>query len=149
MSSDAATPSFDWSRMSFATRVASVGAVVLLVSVFLEWVHVSAGPFSSGASGWSAFSLGKLAALAALVALVALGLEIFRPDVTLPFPTPLILVVCGAVGLFCSIYHVLFLPGGDVPDGIGVDVGRSFGVFLAVIAAAALTYGGWRRMQEG
>lgn len=149
MSSDAASPSFDWSRLSFGTRVAGIGAVVLLISVFLSWVKVSVGPASSGVSGWSAFSLAKLAFVAAVIALVVIVLENVRPDIVLPVAPPLILVACGAVGLFCSVWHVLFVPSaGAFAEAVGVSVGRSFGVFIAALAAGALTYGGWRRMQE-
>ena len=112
-------------------------------------MKVSVGPASSGVSGWSAFSLAKLAFLAAVIALVVIVLENVRPDIVLPVAPPLILVACGAVGLFCSVGHVLFVPSaGAFAEAVGVSVGRSFGVFIAALAAGALTYGGWRRMQE-
>ncbi len=149
MSSGAPSPSFDWSRLSFGTRVAGMGALVLLVSVFLSWVKVSVGPASSGASGWSSFSLAKLAFLAALIALVVIVLENVRPDIALPVAPSLILVACGGVGLFCSVWHILFVPSaGTFAEAVGVTVGRAFGVFVAALAAGALTYGGWRRMHE-
>ena len=56
MSPDAATPSFDWSKISLATRIAGGGAVVLLIASFLSWRHVSAGPLSASQSGWSAYT---------------------------------------------------------------------------------------------
>jgi hypothetical protein len=149
MSSDAASPSFDWSRISVGTRIAGIGALVLLLAVFMSWVHVSVGPASSGVSGWSAFSLGKLAFLAAAVALAVLVLEQVRPDVALPVAPSLILTVCGGVGLFCAVWHILFVPdAGAFAEAVGVSVGRSLGVFVAALAAGALTYGGWRRMHE-
>lgn len=149
MGSGAASPSFDWSRLSLATRIAGLGAVVLLVSVFLSWVKVSVGPVSHGARGWDAFSLAKLAFVAAVVALAVIVLENVRPDIVLPVAPSLILVACGAVGLVCAVWHILFVPSaGAFAEAVGVTVGRAFGVFVAAFGAAALTYGGWRRMQE-
>ncbi len=145
MSSNAATPSFDWSKISTSTRIAGGGAIVLLISVFLSWIHASAGPITVSQSGWGAFNLGKLAALAALIAIVVIVLEQVRPDITLPVPPSLALLGCGAIGLFCALWHILFVPNAGVS---GIDVGRGFGVFLAFIAAGVLTYGGWRRMNE-
>jgi hypothetical protein len=37
---------------------------------------------------------------------------------------------------------------GDLGDLAGVDVGREIGVFLGLIAAAGIAYGGYEAMQE-
>jgi hypothetical protein len=145
MSSDAATPSFDWSKISLATRIAGAGAIVLLIASFMAWVHVSAGPLSASQSGWSAYTLGKLAALAALVAIVVIVLEQVRPDVTLPVHPALALTACGGIGVFCALWRIIFVPNSGVS---GIDIGPSYGVFIALIGAGALAYGGYRRMQE-
>jgi len=145
MSSNAATPSFDWSKVSTSTKIAGGGAILLLISAFMSWVHVSAGPISASQSGWSAYSLGKLAALAGLVAIAVLVIEHARPDVALPVAPALALVVCGAIGLFCAVWRIIFVPDSGVS---GIDVGPSYGVFVALVAAGVLTYGGWRRMNE-
>ena len=146
MSSNAANPSFDWSKISLSTRIAGGGAIVLLLSTFLAWVHASAGPISVSQSGWSAYTLGKLAALAAIVAIGVIVIENVRPSVTLPVHPALALVGCGAIGIFCALWRIIFVPNSGVS---GIDVGPSYGVFVALIAAAALAYGGWRRMSEG
>ena len=133
-----------------STRIAATGASVLLLAVFLSWVTVHVAETSRGVRGWDAFSLAKIAFLAALVALVVLVLENRRPDVALPVPPAQILVACGAVGLFCTGWHIPFVPSaGEFAAAVGVSVGRAFGVFVAAAGAGALTYGGWRRMQEG
>jgi hypothetical protein len=145
MSSDAASPSFDWSKISLSTRIAGAGAIVLLLSTFMSWVHVSAGPISASQSGWSADTLGKLAALAAIVAIAVLVIEQVRPDVTLPVHPALALVGCGAVGIFCALWRIIFVPDSGLS---GIDIGPSYGVFVALVAAGVLAYGGWRRMSE-
>ena len=149
MGSNAASSSLDWSRLSPGTRIAAVGALLIVPAVFMPWVEVSIGATSEGARGWDAFRLAQLAFVAALVALVVLVLEQTRPDVTLSVPAPVILTACGAIALAGAIWHLVFLPGTDAAArGLPIEVGRAYGVFVAVAAAAALTYGGWRRLQE-
>ena len=36
----------------------------------------------------------------------------------------------------------------DIPVGLRLDVSRKIGVFLGLIAAVGIAYGGWRAMQE-
>ena len=145
MSSNAASPSFDWSKISLGTRIAGGGAIVLLIASFMTWRHATVGPISVSQSGWSAYTLGKLAALMALLAISVLVLEIFRSDINLPVAPSLALTGLGAIGVFCALWRIAFV--GD-PDVSGVDVSPSFGVFLALAGAIALLYGGYRRMQE-
>ena len=114
MSSNAATPSFDWSKVSTSTKIAGGGAILLLISAFMSWVTCPAAPISASQSGWSAYSLGKLAALAGLVAIAVLVIEHARPDVALPVAPALALVVCGAIGLFCAVWRIIFVPDSGV-----------------------------------
>jgi hypothetical protein len=147
--SNAASSSLDWSRLSPGTRIAAVGALLLVPAVFMPWVQVSIGATSEGVRGWDAFRLAQLAFVAARVALLVLVLEQTRPDVTLPAPASVILTACGAIALAGGAWHLLFLPGTDAAGrGLPVEVGRAYGVFVAAAAAAALTYGGWRRRRE-
>ena len=45
------------------------------------------------------------------------------------------------------LYRIIDIPvDGDVPDE--VDLSRKIGVFVALIGAAAVAYGGWRRNTE-
>ncbi len=148
MSSDAVNPSASWAGMSTATKICAVSSVVLLVSCFLSWVKVSAGPVSASGSGWEAYSLGKLVALAALISIVVIVLEQVKPDVTLPVPATLVLLGAGALSLLIAAFRIVLQPDGGF-GGLGVDVGPAFGVFVAAIAAAGLVYGAWRRMSEG
>ena len=142
-----AVSSFDWSRISLGTRIAGTGAIVLLLAVFTPWVSV--GPEANAVTGWSAFWLAKLAFLAAAVAIAVLVLEQVAPQVELPLDATRILLVCGGVGLFCTLWHLVFVPSaGTFAETVGVHVGRAFGVFLAAAAAGALTYGAWRRERE-
>jgi len=148
MSTSPTRQTFDWSKLSLGTKIAAVSAIVLLISTFLTWITASFKGAGIGISAGSATGLGtglgKLAALAAVVAIVVLAIEIFSPQTTLPAAPALILLACGALAFLCALYHVVFYPDGK---GI-VSFGPGFGVFISLIAAAGLAYGGYRRMSE-
>lgn len=150
MSSASPSPADAFGKASQGTQLAAGGALVLLIAVFLPWVSVKVEGFgSSSGSGWEAYSLGKLAALCALVVLAAIAIELFSPQTTLPVPPVLIALGAAGLGVLCVLYHVLFL-GSDAGaiEGLGVDVGRSWGMFLALIAAGVSAYGAFRRLSE-
>lgn len=137
-------------KASSGTKLAGGGALALLIAVFLPWVSISVKGFGgSSLSGWEAYGLGKLAALCAIVVLAALAIELFAPQTTLPFPPTLIALGAAGLGVLCVLYHVLFL-GSDASgvEGLGVDVGRSWGMFVALIAAGTTAYGAFRRLSE-
>lgn len=139
-----------FSKATRGTKIAGGGAIVLLIAVFLPWVSISVeGLGGSSGSGWSAYGLAKLAALCALVILAVIGIELFAPQVTLPFPGTLVVLGAAALAVLCVVYHLLFL-GSDAGDieGLGIDVGRAWGMFVALIAAGVTAYGAFTRLSE-
>jgi hypothetical protein len=132
--------SFDPASVSRATWIAAGGALVLFISVFLSWYGASAAGFSVSASGWDAVDLAKLVALLALIALAAIVIELFVPTVTLPVPASLIVIGCGGLAFLCVLLKILDKPAS------GLDL--KYGIFVALIAAAATTYGGYAKMNE-
>jgi hypothetical protein len=128
--------SFDPASVSRATWIAAGGAFVLFISVFFSWYGV--GPL--GFSGWDLVDLAKLVALLALIALAAIVIELFVPTVTLPVPASLIVIGCGGLAFLCVLLKMFDKPGGGL--------GLKYGIFVALIAAAATTYGGYAKMNE-
>jgi hypothetical protein len=57
-----------------------------------------------------------------------------------------VLLAAGALAVLLVLYRIVDIPGGDVPDD--VDLSRKVGVFIALIGAAAVAYGGWRTNAE-
>jgi hypothetical protein len=55
------------------------------------------------------------------------------------FPLSTVVTVAGALSTLLVLYRILDPPA---------DADRKFGVFLGLILAAVLTYGGWLAMQE-
>ena len=65
--------------------------------------------------------------------------ELFVPTVTLPLPASLIVLGCGG--------HLASLHADQVP-GQAERRDLEYGIFVALIAAAVATYGGYAKMHE-
>ena len=144
----------DSSKLGVGEIVAGISGLALFIFMFLPWYGVdSVGGFEVGgvdASAWEAFSFIDI--LLFLVAVVVVGLVIVQmaestPD--LPAPPAQIIMIAGVVALVLIIFRLLFTPDLDSSAiDIEVDLGRKIGVFLGLIAAAGITYGGWRATRE-
>ena len=131
---------FDASSVKRSTWIAGGGAVVLLISTFFSWWKVSALGFSVNASGWDTGALGKLVFFVALIAIALIVVDYMKVDISqLPIPVSLAVLGCGALSLLLVIIRYI-----DTPDGVS----RAWGIYVAIIAAAVLTYGGWLMRQE-
>ena len=143
----------DVDRLSTGEKIAGAAAVLLFVFMFFDWfsVDVSGGEglfsVSYGGSAWDAFEwidLFLLLTVIVAVAVVVIRLSdaLFEPPVSLNA----LAAIFGAISVLLILYRIIDPPGpGDVP---GVDVGPAVGAFLGLIAAAGITYGGYRAMQE-
>jgi hypothetical protein len=141
----------DTSRLSLGDQIAAVSGVVLLIALFLPWygVDVNLGGIASGsadASAWEA--LGFIDILLFLVAVVAIGVPVAKAAGSLPddVPGPLLVLAAGALAVLLILFRIIDLPTPDL--GGGVDFSRKFGIFLGLIAAIGVAYGGWRANEE-
>jgi hypothetical protein len=159
----AASPtSFDTTRIRFGDMVAGVAGAVLLISLFLNWYSVSAKvdiagisrEQSEGFSAWTAF--GFIDIILFLIAAIAIAMAVLRAMNVmprLPISPGLIVLALGVLALALVIFRLLSLPsGGEVSEidqpGLEIDYGRSFGIFIGLIAAAAVAVGGWLTWSE-
>jgi hypothetical protein len=124
--------SFDPATVPTSRWLAGGGALVLLISLFLDWF--GAGGYSE--TGWDALDGDKLVGLFALVALVLVGLELFGATISLPVEPALVVLGCGALSLLIIVLRFIDLSG------------FKYGIFVAFLAAAALTVGGWLEQQD-
>jgi len=136
----------DTSRLTTGDMIAGVGGIVLLISLFLPWYGASAGGFSVDGSGWEV--LGFIDILLFLIAVATIAIVAARATARLPdeIPAAVVLLAGGALAVLLVLYRIIDIPGGDVPDG--VDFSRKIGIFIALISAAAVAYGGWRTNAE-
>jgi len=139
----------DTSRLTPADMIAGVGGIVLLISLFLPWYGASAEgvDLSVTVSAWESLSLIDiilfLCAVAAIAVVAARAAAALPPDI----PAGVVLLAAGALALLLCLFRLIAIPdSGDVPDS--VDLSREIGVFLAVLASAAVAYAGWRANAE-
>jgi hypothetical protein len=156
VASPAAGVDFDRDRLSTGELIAGIAGLVLLIDLWFKWygVNVSAGGalqnFQIGVSANAWQSFGVIDIILFLVALIAIGVAVLRgldrlPD--MPYPPASLLTVAGGIAFLLIVYRTIDTPV-DTHGVNGIDVSRKFGLWLGLLSAAAITYGGWRAMQE-
>ena len=141
----------DTSKLTLGDQIAAASGFALIIALFLPWygIDVSIGPVSASesASAWEA--LGFIDILLFLIGLVAIGVPAAKAAGALPddLPGPLLVLSAGGLGVLLVLFRLIDLP---TPNdlGTGIDFSRKFGLFLGVIAAGGITYGGWRANEE-
>jgi hypothetical protein len=144
----------DADRLSTGEKIAGVSAVLLFIFMFFDWFTVnisdSQGLFSVSAGGnaWDVFSWIDLLMLLTVVVAVAVAvIRLSDAIVEPPFSINAAVAILGGLSVLFILYRIIDPPidTGDLP---GVDVSRAIGVYLGLLAAAGITYGGYRAMQE-
>jgi hypothetical protein len=134
--------------------IAAVSAVALFVIMFLfSWFNIEAFGESEGFNAWQSFDIIDFVLLLTIIAAIAAAaLSANAQTVNGPVALSAIVTGLGVLSLVLILFRILSPPdfsfGGFGVEDAGGDVGRSFGVFLGLIATGALTYGGWIAMQE-
>jgi hypothetical protein len=113
-------------RINAGGLVAAVGAILLLVSLFLDW-------FDPGLTAWDAFEIVDL--LLALIALAAIAAAASSLDARLPLEDRLLLPLGGAATLL--VVHALI---DHPPAAAGLDPVE--GAWLALAGSLLLLIGG-------
>ena len=115
----------DTSRMGQGEMIAAVGGAALIISLFLPWFGDVNG--WEGQSSTDIYML--ITGVVAIAAAVGIGYEF--PGVTANGATALL----GAVATILLLWLIIF----DFPEGAD----RGAGIIIALIAAAAIAYGGY------
>jgi hypothetical protein len=92
--------------------------------------------------------MGFIDILLFLIAIAVIAVVAARATGQLPaeVPAAVVLLGLGALAVLLVLYRIIDIPAEDVPDQ--VDLGRKVGVFVALIGAVAVAYGGWRTNTE-
>ncbi len=124
------------SSMGQGQKIAAAGGVGLFIFLFLPWF----GSGDTGVSGWEGQSSTDVFMLITAVVAVAgawLAGGFPVPGVSWGGATALL----GAVATILLVWLIVF----DFPDGVD----RGLGIILSLVAAAAITYGGWTSAGRG
>ncbi len=144
-------------RLSTGEKVSAVSAILLFIFMFFDWfgAKVSGVPGFSGSieggggSAWDALDVIPLFLMLAIV--VALAVAVIRlTDADLEPPVSMNAIVAGLGGLavLLILYRIVDPPGSDAIAGVSVDITLKLGIFLSLIAAAGIAYGGYSAMRE-
>ena len=132
-------------------KIAGASGVALILIMFIfDWFSVSAaggiGP-SFGGNAWDTMELIRWLLLLTGIAGITLAvMAVSQSEVNLPVAASAIATGLGILAVIFIVIRIISPPDGGLGDLI--DVGRSIGVFLGLIAAAGVAVGGWMAMQE-
>lgn len=147
----------DLSKLSTGDKLIAGSTIGLFIFSFLPWFTVDIdGPFGGGdLSGWDVgFLWGRFPLFLAVLMSAYVGIKAFSPDTKLPtLPVAWGQALLG-VGVLCAFLVILKLLigedfGVDGLEASGIEVKRSYGLFLSVLATVGLAIGGFFKMQEG
>lgn len=144
-------------KLSTGEKVSAVSAILLFIFMFFDWfgVEISGVPgFSgdvsgSGGSAWDALDVIPIFLMLAIV--VAIGVAVIRltdADIEPPVSMNAIVAALGGLAVLLILYRILFPPDFDSFGGVSVDATLKFGIFLGLLAAAGIAYGGYSAMRE-
>lgn len=142
----------DLSKISKGGQIFAGAAILFLIASFLPWYSLEYGGFegigavSDSANAWGdiGFLWGSLWALLLLGAAVLLILPAF--GVAAP---KLPAVAYLAVAALATVFTILkLLIGEDDAPELGITIDASFGLYLAIIAAAVATFGAFTMFKE-
>lgn len=136
----------DLSKLSTADKVILATGILLIIATFLEWFSFDAGAFGSvSESGLDYFFTGVVPMLIAIVLIGYVVVTKILEGVNLPdLPWPL--VVLGLGGLAALLVILRLIIGGDDDGTDALD--RSYGLFIATVAALGLAGGAFLKFQE-
>jgi hypothetical protein len=143
-----------WGALHPEQRLAALAALALWVTLLLPWYHKDVTESSHGrlqAVGHNVTGFGAFSFVEAAVLLVSVGVlaMLFARGEGRPFHLPggdgLVVALAGGWVALLVFYRMLDTPSlSQRGASVVTDVGVQWGIFLALIAAAALAYAGWR-----
>jgi hypothetical protein len=140
----------DLSKLTTGDKVVAGSALAYFIFMFFPWFSFDAGELTGGivigGQDFNGFDVGFLwgvfPLILALLMVAVIAVKAFSPDTDLPeLPVSYgqLQLALGGLAAFLVILKLL----------IGEDfVSRSFGLFLATLAAIGLAAGGYLKMQE-
>jgi len=145
-------------KLSLGEKLSAASGVLLFVAMFLDWFGAEvagvtgfSGDIAGGGGSWTAWDALEVIPVFLMLAIVlALGVALVRltdADLELSVSLNAFVAAAGALAFLLILYRIVFPPDFGVP-GVAVDTTLKLGVFLALIFAAGIAYGGWSAMRD-
>ena len=151
-------------KLDIPDIIAIVSVAVFFIATLLPWFEVSFDfpdvggvdfdvPSSETGNGWDVgFLWSGIPLLLGLAMLFLMLAPKFIPDLNLPDLPPFLPLVLGGIAAFLVLLKLIIGEDAGVPgilgDDAGVEVSRSFGIFIAFLAAAGMAVAGFLKFQE-
>jgi hypothetical protein len=144
-------------KLSLGEKIAGGSAILLFIFMFFDWfgVEVSGvGAFSgsvpgAGGSAWDVLEFIPIVLVVAIIAaLVMTGLRLADSPAEPPVPMSTVVTVLGVLSVLLILFRIIDPPSFDSFGGVSVDATLDVGIFLGLIAAAGIAYGGYSTMRE-
>jgi hypothetical protein len=144
-------------KLSTGEKISAASAVLLFVFMFFDWFGVKvsgvtgfSGTVSGNAgSAWDTLDVIPIFLMLAIVA--AIGVALIRltdADLEPPVSLNAIVAALGGFAFLLILFRIVDPPTLTSFPGVSVDTTLQFGVFLGLIAAAGVAYGGYSAMRE-
>lgn len=142
-------------RLSKGESIAAASAVLLFIFMFLDWFGTEVAAEGGGAvdaegggSAWGTLDFIPIVLLVAIVmALVGAGLRLAGSDYRPPVQANAVIAVLGGLSTLLILLRIVVPPGIDHFGGLAVDATPQVGIFLGLLAAAGIAYGGYTAMR--
>ncbi len=146
----------DVDKLNIGERIATVSAILLFIFMFFDWfgVEVSGGGFSgsvpgAGGSAWDALDFIPIVLVVTIVvALINAALRLSDSPYEPPVSLSIAVAVLGGISALLVLFRIIDPPSFGSISGVSLDGTVEFGIFLGLIAAIGIAYGGYRGMQE-
>ena len=145
----------DFTRLTQGEKIAGASGIALILIMFIfNWYGIDVGGESvpdSGANAWEVFSFIDIVLFVTVAAAIGLALiSASQTQVGLPVAASAVVAGLGILSVVLVLYRIIDTPGdlGAAGAFLDVDVTREIGVWLGLLAAIGVAYGGWRAMQE-
>ncbi|MBA3866317.1 MAG: hypothetical protein H0X42_08220 [Solirubrobacterales bacterium] len=146
----------DLNKLSTGEKIAGGSAIALFIFMFFDWFGVEisgAGSSSSvpgaGGSAWDALEFIPIILVITIIAALAVAaLRLADSAYEPPVSGNAVVVVLGGLSTLLILFRIVDPPSFGSFGGISVDGTVDLGIFLGLIAAAGITYGGYKAMQE-
>lgn len=146
----------DVDKLNTGEKIAGVSAILLFVFMFFDWFGVeisdSGGSVSFGGAGGSAWDaldfIPIVLVVAIVVALVNVFLRLSDSDYEPPISMNVAVTVLGGLAVLLILFRIISPPGFGTFGGVSVDATLEYGIFLGLLAAIGIAFGGYRGMQE-
>jgi hypothetical protein len=136
----APSPLFDLGRLRLGEVVAALGAVIVLLSLWLDW-YVPAG--EPARTGWQAFGLLDVLIAVAIVTALALPIAVAaRRSLAVPVALSVTVTVLGTLATILVAYRLVN------PPGRNESVDLAAGAWIGLAGIAILALGGWMAMRR-